>query len=211
MLLSLAAVSATRAHHQRGELRLASSVRMLLCKAMRPASRPPRTASTSTAWCPDQCATGSQHAPRRTRPHACLETSSRPRSPSTETNYLVVWDDARWADSDIYGARVSPGGTVLDPSGIAISTAADVQQQLRRRLRRDELPRRLADDRRRHALRHLRRAREPRRTVLDPGGIAISTAPGFRARPRSRSTARTTSSPGRSTLGRRPTTSTARA
>jgi hypothetical protein len=38
------------------------------------------------------------------------------------TNYLVTWEDNRndpWGD--IFAARVSPAGTVLDPSGIAIA------------------------------------------------------------------------------------------
>jgi len=41
------------------------------------------------------------------------------------TNYLVVWDDYRsGALADIYGARVSREGQVLDPNGFAISTAS---------------------------------------------------------------------------------------
>ncbi|MCI0673754.1 MAG: Ig-like domain-containing protein, partial [Myxococcaceae bacterium] len=42
-------------------------------------------------------------------------------------NFLVVWADARSGSNDIYGARVSPGGSVLERAGIAISTATDAQ------------------------------------------------------------------------------------
>ena len=45
------------------------------------------------------------------------------------TNYLVVWDDYRvgWPLNDIYGARVTPGGIVLEPDGIPICTAPSNQ------------------------------------------------------------------------------------
>ncbi len=40
------------------------------------------------------------------------------------TDYFIVWTDFRSGAANIYGARVAPDGTVLDPTGIAITTAA---------------------------------------------------------------------------------------
>lgn len=49
------------------------------------------------------------------------ETQHYPDVSFDGDNWLVVWEDQRNSGSDIYGARVTPAGTVLDPQGIAIA------------------------------------------------------------------------------------------
>lgn len=44
------------------------------------------------------------------------------------TNFVVVWNDGRNGNQDIFAARVTPGRQVLDPNGIAVTTAAGPQQ-----------------------------------------------------------------------------------
>jgi hypothetical protein len=92
------------------------------------------------------------------------------------TNYLVSWMDRRTGVWDIYGARVTPAGSVLDQSGIPISTAPDYQVY-------PALAFGDADylvvwtDKRDGVQYHAHGARvTPSGSVRDPGGIPISTA-----------------------------------
>ncbi|MFT3927729.1 MAG: MopE-related protein [Myxococcales bacterium] len=58
-----------------------------------------------------------------------VDAQSTPAVAHNGSNWLVVWADARNAtgSSDVYGARVTSNGVILDANGIAMSTAANVQ------------------------------------------------------------------------------------
>ena len=122
------------------------------------------------------------------------------------TDYLVVWEDTRSNPSyvDIYGARVSAGGRVLDPAGIPISTAANNQSRRRWLGTAPTTSWCGRTSARELQLRHLRRAGKRPGAVLDPAGIPISTAANSQAGPASRGTARTTWWCGGITIGQLP-------
>jgi len=50
-----------------------------------------------------------------------------PRVDSDSAGFLVVWTDERGGSRDIYGARVTSDGTVLDSAGIAISASSGTE------------------------------------------------------------------------------------
>jgi hypothetical protein len=93
------------------------------------------------------------------------------------TNYLVAWEDRRSGANDIYGARVSPGGTVLDASGIAISTATDRQDEPAIAFDGTNYLVAWSDERAGFTNADVYGARVSQAgAVLDPAGIPISTA-----------------------------------
>ncbi len=103
-----------------------------------------------------------------------------------DSTYLVTWEDTRnggTSNCDIYGARVRPSGTVLDPSGIPISSAP----------RRQQAPSIASDgvnyfvvwqDSRTSAFPDIYGARiDKAGNLLDPAGIAIAAAADSQASP----------------------------
>ena len=100
------------------------------------------------------------------------------------TNFLVVWDDYRSGSSpDVYGARVTPQGTVLDPSGFVISQAAGYQEYPSVAFDGTNF---LAvwEDYRDGDTSDIYGARvTPQGTVLDPSGFVISQAAGYQEHP----------------------------
>jgi len=52
---------------------------------------------------------------------------SRPTVAFNGTHHFVIWQDQRDGDFDLYGARVDPGGNLLDPDGVAVIRAAGHQ------------------------------------------------------------------------------------
>ncbi len=104
------------------------------------------------------------------------------------TNFLIVWEDLRWVSSlygDVYGARVSAAGTVLDPSGIAICTLAG-DQKTPTVVSSGSGSLVVWEDYRNIVTtgQDIYGARvSGAGTVIDPGGIAISTAPNTQMAP----------------------------
>ena len=94
------------------------------------------------------------------------------------TDFLVVWEDYRsGSDDDIFAARVSGAGTVLDPAGIPISTAANIQHDAGGGLERHRLPGGVAGLPLGPPTHDIYGARvSGAGSVLDPAGIPISTA-----------------------------------
>jgi hypothetical protein len=52
-----------------------------------------------------------------------------PRVAWDGANFLVVWQDGRGADQDVYAARVTTGGVVRDPAGFVVSAAPGDQRR----------------------------------------------------------------------------------
>jgi hypothetical protein len=93
------------------------------------------------------------------------------------TNYLVVWQDYRNnIYGEIYGARVTPSGVVLDPAGIAI--ADTIWDQLDPSVAFNGTNYLVVWEDSRRSNWYIFAARvSPAGVVLDPGGIAVYNGP----------------------------------
>lgn len=101
------------------------------------------------------------------------------------TNFFIVWTDNRNGNKDIYGARVTPEGTVLDPTGIPISTANNEQQNPSVALGRINYLVVWEDYRNNRDVADIYGARvSVAGSVSDPQGIPISIAPHHQVNPK---------------------------
>ncbi|MFZ1946632.1 MAG: FlgD immunoglobulin-like domain containing protein [bacterium] len=111
---------------------------------------------------------------------------SAPAAVSGGTNHLVVWHELRDGGYDIYGARTSPDGQVLDSSSMPISTVAADQEYPAVAFGRENFLVVWQDSRVEsygypHAIYGTRVTRDG--VVLDPSGIMISVAADYQAFP----------------------------
>jgi hypothetical protein len=92
--------------------------------------------------------------------------------------YLLVWQrkPGTYEPADIYGARITPDGTVLDPDGFPISTASNSQSSPDLFFDGENFLVCWSDERAQQYYPDLYGARvDTSGNVLDPGGIPIST------------------------------------
>lgn len=110
------------------------------------------------------------------------EWQGTPAAAFDGTNYLIVWEDERYGTTDIYGARIAPDGTVLDPAGFAICRAD--QHQRRPSVIFGGTEYLVVWEDYRYSSYDIFGARVTTDgTVLDTAGIAISTAAGYQLSP----------------------------
>ncbi len=100
------------------------------------------------------------------------------------TNYFVVWEDARNDQGDIYGARVSCAGTILDSVCIPVSTAPNFQGEPAVEYDGENYFVVWSDERNGNGNCDIYGARVSRDgTVLDTSGIPISVASNTQCQP----------------------------
>jgi hypothetical protein len=99
-------------------------------------------------------------------------------------DFVVVWEDSRLGDLDLYGARVSSGGVVLDTAGFLLSDAVLRQSHVCLACDGQNVLATWRDGRSGEGEDDVYSARISRQgVVLDTGGIAVSQAEGEQRAP----------------------------
>lgn len=123
-------------------------------------------------WISPDCISGSAYS-----------NQSSPSVADGQTNLLAVWEDERVSPySDIFGARITPDGEILDPTGIPICTASGWQTWVRAAAGSENYLVVWQDDR--DVDYDIYGARiDLNGNVLDPDGFPISTGEGWESSP----------------------------